>query len=238
YDFDRARYVQQRQLEVAAPVAAAEVWDPATGAQRSVRIEARGEHSVLHLDTGGAPLVLVAWEEGPGAEVTSQSASPPAEQTIDLSTGWSGELVPTLDNTWGDLARPVGRSLDTLQIWTFDSHEEDEDWQPTWATCGQRARTVTTADAAVPEALGPQECDQVSRGERPLSDSSWAVLEWSRSRGGRRDTSGALGNKGRITSEFLTTNELTDDAVTTIRTLIQTDHRGPADLVLVAPAQV
>ena len=238
YDFDRARYVTERVLHVAAPVAAAEVWDPATGAQRAVRIESRGERSVLHVDTGGAPLVLVAWEEGPGAEVTPPSPALPAEQTTDLSTGWTGSLVPTLDNTWGDLARPTGRRLHTLQIWTLDAREDDGDWQPTWATAGERARVLSTSAEQAPAPLGPGECDRVGRGESSLADPSWEVLEWSRSRGARRDSSGELGTKGRITSEFLTTGALAEGEVVTVRTLLQTDHRGPADLVLVAPAQL
>lgn len=240
YDFDRDRYARQRQIQVAAPVAAAEVWDPATGTQRAVQIESRGQDSVLHLDTGGAPLVLVAWEEGLGGDQSTgdDDARAMPGQSVDLSNGWTGELVPTLDNTWGDLARPVGRSLDALQIWTFDAREGGEPWQPTWATCGQRARTITTRSADAPDPLGPQESVEVCRGDRPVSDSTWDVLEWSRSRGARRDSAGELGTKGRITSEFLTTSALTEDAVTTIRTLVQTEHRGPADLILVAPAQV
>lgn len=238
YDFDRTRYVQERQIYVAAPVAAAEVWNPATGERHPVRIEPRGKDAVLHLVTGGAPLVLVAWEEGVASGSPTLPPAPPPAESRDLSTGWTGELVPTLDNTWGDLARPVGRCLDALQIWTFDAREEGEDWHATWATSGQRARVVTTSLAAAPEALDPQTCDQMCRGNRPVSDSSWEVFEWSRSRGQRRDSSGELGTKGRITSEFFTTSALPADAVTTIRTLVQTDHRGPADLVLVAPAQV
>lgn len=238
YDFDRARYAEQRQLHIAAPVAAAEVWDPATGQQHPVRIEARGQDSVLHVATGGAAMVLVAWEEGAGSDSPPVAGADHPGQRLDLSSGWTGELVPTLDNTWGDLARPVGRSLEAVQIWTFEAREEGEDWQLTWATCGQRARTLTTAAADQPAPLTAAECEQVCRGDRPVSDSSWDVLEWSRSRGQRRDTSGELGTKGRITSEFLTTAALTEDAVTTIRTLLQTDHRGPADLVVVAPAQV
>ncbi|MET7473721.1 glycosyl hydrolase [Streptomyces sp. NPDC005648] len=155
---DPARYARTRTVTVRAPVSEAEVWNPATGARHPARVTASDGASVVEVPLAGAPAALVVWREGTPA--TRPTARPRATvRTVDLSTGWEGRLVPTLDNTWGDLALPprlVRRRAADLD------HAGDRDRCRLGGDTGDLrqpgARPSSGARGRGPPAAGPREC--------------------------------------------------------------------------------
>ncbi|OZM78101.1 glycosyl hydrolase [Pseudonocardia sp. MH-G8] len=241
-DFDRSRYAREHAVTVRAEVAGAQVWNPATGERRAapVAVAADGT-STITVETGGAPMVLLTWQDGP-AGAQAGPTPPAAGEVLDISDGWTGELVPTLDNTWGDLARPVGADLSDLQVWAMSTREQHTGaWQETTATFGQRVLVHRpAAPADLPAPLDPAQCAEVAAGAALGTGPGWTRHEYSASRGVRRDHAGALGTKGRVPVEHVLTPDPGAGRQVVVRALVVTDHRGPADLVLTtsAPAQV
>ncbi|WP_152360133.1 hypothetical protein [Microlunatus speluncae] len=241
-DFDRSRYASRRQLRIRAEVAEAEVWDPAGGERRPVLITAAGDGTtMIDIDQQGAPALLLVWREG-AAEPTGSapSGSAPAEAepaatggTADLSDGWTGTLVPTLDNSWGDLARPAGRELDQLELWHVEAADGDGPWQPSRSGYGQRVM-INTGPA--PEPLTVAQCDQIAAGAGELAGPGWQPYVFSASRGVERDPVSPLGGKGLVPAEFVQAPNPEPGEQTTVRAVLRLDHRGPADLVVTASA--
>ncbi|MFE7854754.1 glycosyl hydrolase [Streptomyces sp. NPDC057403] len=239
HTIDPARYAPTRTVTVRAPVAEAEVWNPATGTRQPARVTVSPDASAIEVPLDGAPAALVVWREGdpgPGAGGTARRREP--ARTVDLSTGWQGSLVPTLDNTWGDLALPAGSAVDEPQIWTMDWTEDDTGWGRARATYGNRVRhqPPVPADRA-PEPLDRATVARVLTGELPLVTPAerWAVSLFSASRG-IPDPDGLLGNKGFVPEEFVRVPVPGAGTVARVRTIVETDHRGPADLGVGAAA--
>ncbi|MFR0354455.1 glycosyl hydrolase [Streptomyces sediminimaris] len=240
HDVDPARYARARSVTVRAPVAEAEVWDPATGSRRPAPVTVADGVSTLEVPLDGAPAVLLVWREG---APPPPATAPPAEpvRTLDLSTGWQGRLVPTMDNTWGDLALPAGTSVEEPQIWTMrwtESGAPHAPWEQARATYGNRVRVLPPVPAAkAPDPLDPASAARVLAGELPLvpGGEGWGVALFSSSRGTPRPE-GLLGNKGLVNEEFVRSPVPGPGAVVRVRTVVETDHRGPADLHVGAEA--
>ncbi|GGL94237.1 hypothetical protein GCM10010129_42740 [Streptomyces fumigatiscleroticus] len=245
YTVDPARYARARTVTVRASIARAEIWNPATGTRTPARVTVTGPGvSVVDVPLDGAPAVLVVWREGPPARA---AAGPPAPapgpvRTVDLSTGWQGRLVPTLDNTWGDLALPAGTSVDEPQIWDMRWAEgeapEDGTWRRARATYGHRVRVLPPVPREeAPEPLDAARVERILAGELPLvpPGAGWAVAEYSASRG-IPDPDGLLGNKGLVPEEFVRVPVPGGGRVARIRAVVETGHRGPADLHVGAEA--
>ena len=238
HDVDPARYARTTTVTVRAPVARAEAWNPATGTRFPAPVTVSDGVSTIEVPLQGAPAALVVWREG--TPEAAKSAPPPADpaRTTDISTGWEGRLVPTMDNTWGDLALPEGSAVDEPQIWTMKWTETDAPWQRTRATYGNRVRILPPAPAAkAPAPLDRASVVQVLAGELPLvpPDEDWAVSLYSSSRG-IPDPDGLLGNKGLVTEEFVRVPVPGSGTVARVRAVVETDHRGPADLHVGAAA--
>lgn len=233
--FDRHLYADERWLRVDAQVSEATVYNPATGEQVDAAIEPDGISSVIRFRTGGAPAVLVAWTEGAVEPQGTLESLPEHVQAVDVQ--WAGDLVPTMDNTWGDLALPAYTDIDALQIWSLDWREGDGEWQHAKATYGHRARTlgpVPTSEA--PEPLGPADIARIRRGELSLAE-GWDESVFSDSRGIEKPGHGPLGNKGIVSEEFLRVATPGSDEAAVIRALVATDLRGEVDLIVLGGAE-
>ncbi|MFJ9906574.1 glycosyl hydrolase [Streptomyces sp. NPDC101152] len=228
---DPARYAPSRSVTVRAPVAEAEVWNPATGARRPAHVTFFDGVSTIEVPLDGAPAALVVWREG--TPVPAPTAQAPAPlRTVDVSTGWEGRLVPTMDNTWGDLALPPGSPVDRPQIWTMRWTEDDADRAPIRATYGNRVRVLPPVPAAkAPDPLDRESAARVLSGEEPLvpGNGNWVVGLYSPSRG-IPDPDGLLGNKGLVNEEFVRVPVPVEGTVARVRTIVRTEHRGTADL--------
>ncbi|WP_053847580.1 glycosyl hydrolase [Streptomyces sp. NRRL B-24085] len=235
HEIDPARYARTSTVTVRAPVAEAEIWNPATGTRRPGRVTVTDGVSTVEVPLEGAPAVLVVWREGPPAAAVPPPPTAPTE-TVDLSGGWEGRLVPTMDNTWGDLALPAGATLEEPQTWTMRWTETGDSWEPARATYGNRVRVLPPVPAhQAPPPLDSVAVAQVLSGARELAPSDWGVSLYSSSRG-IPDPDGLLGNKGLVPEEFVRVPVPMSGTVARVRTVVETGHRGPADLHVGAAA--
>lgn len=233
-DFDRARYATLRRVTVRAVVAEAEVWDPATGEQRPVTLTPSTDGTtMIEIDQRGAPALLLVWRECTDRSLAPVSVDRVPGPAITLDDGWTGSLVQTLDNTWGDLARPAGRELDHPELWHVEAAVDDHEWQPTRATYGQQVMIMSGSE---PEPLTEADCAEIVAGRRDLAGPDWQPYQFSASRGVERDRISPLGLKGMVPAEFILGPNPEPGGQIVVRALIRTDHRGPADLVVSSAA--
>ncbi|MEU1852190.1 glycosyl hydrolase [Streptomyces sp. NPDC019990] len=224
-------------VTVRAEVAEAEVWDPATGSRAPARVTVRGDgaFSTIEVPLDGAAAALVVWREGRRAPARGERQSP--VRVIDVSTGWHGRLVPTMDNTWGDLALPPGSTVDEPQIWSMEWAEGVE-WQRVRATYGNRVRVLPPVPVGqVPEPLDAEAAERVLTGELDLvpPEAGWDTAVYSSSRG-VPDPGGLLGLKGLVNEEFVRVPVPVAGTAARVRAIVETDHRGPAELHVGAEA--
>ncbi len=233
-DFDRTRYADSRRVTINAGVAEAEVWNPASGERHPVMITDAGDGTtMIEIDQGGAPALLLVWREGTVTPTSTDDAAKPSKAAA-LTDGWTAELVPTLDNTWGDLARPAGRTLDRLELWHVETADGDDQWQPTRATYGQRVMIKTGPEST---RLTPEECDAIAAGTGELAGAEWQPHVFSASRGVDRDPISPLGSKGLIAAEFVQAPNPEPGQQAMVRAVVRVDHRGPADLIVCSSAE-
>ncbi|MFJ5307162.1 glycosyl hydrolase [Streptomyces sp. NPDC088350] len=241
HEADPERYARHSTVTVHAVVTEAEIWNPATGARGPAHVTVSGGLSTIEVPLDGAPAALVVWREGTRSTPRTVASPSLSERTIDLSSGWEGRLVPTMDNTWGDLALPAGSSVAEPRIWTMgwtETDPADANWSQTRATYGNRVRVLPpTPLAEAPVPLDGPGAELVLAGELPLtpSDANWGVSLYSSSRG-IPDPDGLLGNKGLVTEEFVRVPVPGPGTVARVRSIVETDHRGPADLHIGAAA--
>ncbi|MFJ7332983.1 glycosyl hydrolase [Streptomyces sp. NPDC101110] len=229
--------VRTSSVTVRAAVAQAEVWNPATGSRSSARVTVRadGASSAVEVPLEGAPAVLVVWREG-----RAEPAPPPkatAVRVLDLSSGWQGWLVPTMDNTWGDLALPPGTSVREPQIWTME-WTEGTVWERARVTYGNRVRVLPPVPLDLaPEPLDAAGVERVLAGELPLvpPDAAWEAGVYSSSRG-IPDQGGLLGTKGLVNEEFVRVPVPAVGTAARVRAIVETGLRGPAELHVGAEA--
>ncbi|MEV3973239.1 glycosyl hydrolase [Streptomyces sp. NPDC050698] len=233
----RPEPLRSTSVTVRAAVAEAEVWDPATGSRRPARVTV-GEGdalSTVEVPLGGAPAVLVVWREGRPAPTPATGGT--AARVLDLSTGWQGRLVPTMDNTWGDLALPPASSVAEPQIWTM-RWSEGGTWERSRVTYGNRVRVLPPVPLdELPEPLDAAAAQRVLAGELPLvpPGSPWEAAVYSPSRG-HPDQGGLLGTKGLVGEEFIRVPVPVGATAARVRTIVATGRRGPAELHVGAEA--
>jgi hypothetical protein len=160
YDFDPGRYHESMPVRVRGVAPYAVLVDPFTGEQRALPCTQLGDAVDVRVpfDRGPAALLLFSPEPTGLPEV----AAPPAHER-ELTTEWTAELVPTLDNTWGDFARPAGAPV-ALERWEMRHRVEGaETWEPTYATFGPHASGLSWStsrgirkDPIHRETLGPK----------------------------------------------------------------------------------
>lgn len=229
--------VRTSSVTVRAGVAEAEVWNPATGSRGPARVSVfdDGALSTIEVPLDGAPAALVVWREGRPASAPSPGGT--AARVLDVSTGWHGRLVPTMDNTWGDLALPPGASVQEPQIWTME-WTEGVVWERTRVTYGNRVRVLPPVPLdQAPEPLDAACVQRVLAGELPLvpADSGWDVAVYSSSRG-IPDQGGLLGTKGLVNEEFVRVPVPVGATAARVRAIVETGRRGPAELHVGAEA--
>ncbi|MGI5452454.1 glycosyl hydrolase [Streptomyces sp. CA-249302] len=234
HEIDPARYARTSTVTVNAPVAEAEIWNPATGARSPARVTVTNGVSTVEVSLDGAPAALVVWREGPPTDRAPADPRHHPSTAVDLSTGWEGRLVPTLDNTWGDLALPAGSSVAEPQIWTMRWTEGERPWERTRVTYGNRVRVLPPV-AAAPAPLDHTAVGRILAGESELAPADWEVSLYSSSRG-TPEPYGLLGNKGLVSEEFVHVPVPGMGTVARVRTIVETGHRGPAGLHVGAAA--
>ncbi|KAB2352470.1 glycosyl hydrolase [Actinomadura rudentiformis] len=206
YDFDPGRYHRDMRVRVHGVTGPAFLVSPFGGPPRALPVasasDERGASAevVVPFDDGPAALLVFPGGEGPPQEPSRQ---PRPLDEMDLGSTWDMELVPTLDNTWGDFAHPAGdmASLERWQLW----HQVDGgEWTPVHATFG-------------PHGLwsGP-------------GGDGWRPVVYSDTRGIHKDPihRAVLGPKGHVPEEFLDFGEVAAGRQVVLRTRVAVPAQG------------
>ena len=208
YDFDPGRYRRDMRVRVRDVSGPAYLVSPFGGPPRELPVASGpdGAEVVVPFDDGPAALLVFPGEGGRGsgaAPVVPAARRPAAE--IDLGITWEMELVPTLDNTWGDFARPAG-PIPQVECWRLRHRADDDpsgEWAPAHATYGPR---VLWSDAP----------------------DRWHTAVYSDSRGIRKDPvhRTVLGPKGHVPEEFLDFGDVPAGRRITVRTRVTVPSPG------------
>ncbi|GAB3981264.1 hypothetical protein GCM10029978_081560 [Actinoallomurus acanthiterrae] len=160
--------------------------------------------------------------EGPNAD--SSAGWTPEGTSIELGPAWEMELVPTLDDTWGDFARPGG-SRSPVERWEFRHRVEtdgDDGLNGGWATPGHGDAAWEAAYATFgPHVLatGPARPDALP-GPSPEEGVDWRPVTYSSSRGIHKDPihRETLGPKGHVPEEFMDLGDVPAGQAVHVRT--------------------
>ncbi|MBA8954970.1 glycosyl hydrolase [Actinomadura namibiensis] len=209
YDFDPGRYHRDMRVRVHGVTGPALLVSPFGGPPRTL--------PATRADSGAPVEVVVPFDDGPAALlVFPGGACPPPEtggregrprpvRETDLGPTWDMELVPTLDNTWGDFARPAGAmaSVERRRLWHRVEDDPAGDWTPVHAT------------------FGPH-------GLRSGPGGRWRPVVYSDSRGIRKDPvhRTVLGPKGHVPEEFLDFGEVAAGERVVLRTRVTVPAEG------------
>lgn len=256
-DFDAARYGSHHELRVQGAVAEAELWDPGTGRRTPTdfTISPDGATSTIAVDAGGAPLLIAVWRTDPHhvtdleraddpqhptdrSPVTDTTGAAPRERVdardrTPVTATWTQDLVPTLDNHWGDFALPPGDDPVPLELWEVDL-VTDGTRVPVRVTMGQEllvSDPFPTDDA--PRPIRPEDAHAVRTDEgAALRTDGWDVQRYSATVG--RD--GSLGvsqdPKGFIAEDFVTHRTPGPGESVGVRTVVRVPAPGDLDLTI------
>ncbi|GAA3934959.1 hypothetical protein GCM10023085_15450 [Actinomadura viridis] len=186
YDFDPGRYLRDMRVRVRGVSGPAFVAGPFGGGVRrlpsTVAEDGAAVEVVVPFDDGPAALLLFPGADAGGGQESPAVPEPEPSTAIDLGPSWEMEPVPTLDNSWGDFARPAGAPV-PLERWALRHRAGDGDdgaWDTVHATFGPHG--LWSADGR-----------------------TWYRAVYSDSRGIRKDAvhRAFLGPKGHVPEEFL-----------------------------------
>lgn len=217
-DFDRARYPETMTIRVRDVAGPPQRWDPFTGEARSLpsgswRTVDDGVEVDIAFDDG--PCALLAWD---AADNSSDAVVAGPEQTlVELDELWDVELVPTLDNRWGDFTFPPSDGPFPVERWSFEHRPDGQDigWSPVIATFGPRAWWI-----------GPGHPMALVAG---ATGSEWRGAAWSTSRGIHKDPvhhGTPIGPSGHVPEEFLHFGTVAKGRAVRVRTTLIVE--GPA----------
>ncbi|WP_156364413.1 hypothetical protein [Curtobacterium sp. Leaf261] len=228
-DFDADRYAAGDELLVAGRVVEAELWNPATGVRMPAGFAAAtdGSSSTIEIDSAGAPLVVAVWRTGSGTAVApapvsdaapAPDAAPASASVVDAA--WTQELVPTLDNRWGDFALPASTDAIPFEIWTVDLVQGTER-TPVRVTVGQEL----LVSQPFPAGGSPDE-------------SSWTVQRWSATTGRDSATSTPQDPKGFVAEDFVVAPTPAHGSETAVRAVVRVGAPGELDLTISSASPV
>ncbi|WP_132156000.1 hypothetical protein [Kribbella antiqua] len=136
YSFDPSRYRSSVTLRVRDVPGPPVLVDPFGGSPRPLGYETSGDVVSVEVPFDAGPAALVVFAVGNDA---APSAVSPEWRVSSLDGDWETELIPTLDNTWGDFAWPASAPSSEVVVerWALDHRVEGSDeWRPAHATFG------------------------------------------------------------------------------------------------------
>ncbi|MEW2353819.1 glycosyl hydrolase, partial [Spirillospora sp. NPDC029432] len=206
YDFDPDRYLRDVPVRVEGATGPAYLVSPFGGPPRPLACTPSGTGTKVVVPFDDGPAALLVFPGGEAADAPPAPAAPGPETVIDLGSSWDMDLVPTLDNTWGDFARPAGEPV-PLERWDLLHRVEGEDgWTPAHATFGPHGIWHRGTPDGEP----------------------WRTAVYSDSRGIRKDPvhRGVLGPKGHVPEEFLDFGDVRAGEPVTFRTRLTVPAEG------------
>ncbi|MEU3186053.1 hypothetical protein ABZ707_17895 [Streptomyces sp. NPDC006923] len=219
YDFDPERYARGARVRVRDAGGPAVLLDPFGGAPRTVPVRPAGDdpravEADVSFDTGPAAVLVFPARTAGDAGTGDHPEAPPTQPRgggagpavlVEIPSGadWDMTLVPTLDNTWGDFARPAtgppgGPAVTECRRFRHRTEAAGEDGP----RGGRAVADLADDDPARPwvhATFGPR---AVLLGP---DGGIRSVLEWSDSRGIHKDPvhRAVLGPKGHVPEEFV-----------------------------------
>ena len=263
YDFDPERYAREMTVTVQGVAGAPELWDLTTGTRRLLAAHQTGDSATMTVPFAEAPAAVLVWGGAPtgtadstvaGQPVEIEDAYPPAGARLDeLSGPWEVELIPTLDNRWGDVARPAAPGAPPVQRWRFRYRREqpgedgladgwagpafdDTGWDEVHATYGVQGWWYGPGPAA--SLPPPHTGHRVDSMHDPLAAAGWRPAVYSLTRGIFRDPlhQTTLGPKGHVPEEFLDFGRLPAGDAVQYRTAFHQAAAAPLVLAIGAAA--
>jgi hypothetical protein len=130
YTFDPDRYRKEVRLRVADAPGPPLLVSPFDGSSKPLVFN-DGE-VVVPFDQG--PAALIVFAEG---NLPAVADEPAMSEVWTLEGEWEVELIPTLDNTWGDFAWPPSGASTEVERWALEHRVDGSDeWRPAHATFG------------------------------------------------------------------------------------------------------
>lgn len=203
-DFDPARYAPATSVFVRGADGPALLASPFGGEPRElhgVRERDGVRYEVVFHDGPAALLTVAAGDDAraaPAPAPAAPAAPSPPDGVADLGPAWDVELVPTLENDWGDFALPAAPGAPPLERWTLRHRVEragEDGRRDGWAEPAHDDASWAAAHAT----FGPHVA-----WTDPAGVEREAV--YSTSRGIHKDLlhqGGTLGPKGHVPEEFL-----------------------------------
>ncbi len=241
YDFDPSRYERSVRVRVRGVSGAPVLYEPVSGRRRTLPVSEDGSVEVPFED---GPCALLVW----GSEATSAEPLGTYHEVsrTSLEGDWTTELVPTLDNRWGDFALPPSSAPQPVEVWDLrgrgepdgasgvelgwhTSEHDDSDWLVLHASFGPRG--VST---------GPSDPDALPEPIRSVADwrsDGWRVSEYSLSRGIYKDRlhQQTLGPKAHVPEEFLDFGRVGAGQAVQYRTILHVPAALETHLAVGAP---
>lgn len=218
YSFDASRYSRSVAVTVQDLPEPVALWEPGTATATRLAVIRDGD--LLHLDVplNDDPCGLLVF--GPAA---AEALTPERDAAVMAGAGrdergarislhdWTGELLPTQDNTWGDFAYPASPGPGPFQIWHLE-HQDPEtgEWTMARATFGPR-------------------------GEVRRSGGAWQPLVWSDRFGAPAD---GTEPRGFVPEQFLDLGEVEADELLEVRCCVVADAASTAFLTVGCTADV
>ncbi|MFE7469319.1 hypothetical protein ACFU6R_35170 [Streptomyces sp. NPDC057499] len=246
YDFDPGRWARRARVRVRGAAGPAVLVDPFGGAPRGLPVlpvagEERAVEVEVPFDTGPAALLVFP---GPGPVSGPVPPLPPVCRAPGVTVAevppdaeWDMVLVPTLDDTWGDFARPAAGPPGgpaVVECRTFGHRVEaagENGARDGWAV---PSAAGTSARATVHATFGPR---AVVLREGPGGRVASAV-EWSETLGVYKDPvhRAVLGPKGHVPEEFVRLGRAAAGEPVRLRAALHLDASFDGHLVLGAAA--
>lgn len=221
YDFDSTRLPHFVDIKIHVQGIPRQ-WRITDGAMVAIPKNADGTWRV---DLTDAPIAVIALD---GDAPLAVSAQLHQHEQIDLAGEWQVEVVPTLDNRWGDMDLPASDELLMPHTMRFVRPDETSYVQ------GFETYGWYLGPCAVNELPAPL----TSISEHGLDVANWAPLIYSLTRGMYKDSLhwGMLGPKGYVPEEFMHFGTVEAGQAVRVRTTVVLDQAFVGALVLAAAA--
>ncbi len=219
YGFDPTDWLPSTTVTIDGSATEVEQWDPLTGTSRPADVRQVDGGVEVTVDFATAPAAVLVWRSIAADSAASDAAAPsernassgPVDRTeFSLEGSWSSILLPTTDNSHGDLALPAHEGPLPVQQWRLD-HRLDSaaDW-------------------------GSVLVGQGTFGWLRRSGSDWEPIKYSLSRGIENDQAHArmLGPKARVPDEFWHVDKVEPGEVVELRTTLPVAEAGEYTLAI------
>jgi hypothetical protein len=254
YRFSPDRYIRESQVTVRGDVFEAELWDPLTGERHPAAVSKDSEgRSVITVPFDKGPAAVLVWRRADGQNEVSPRK--PAggldakyEVLAEIGKNWSVELVPTIENKFGDFDRPNCAGSPPVSTWYFEHRREADGtdglsagWHQTGSDTDGWARVQATYGVyaqwagPLPENELPVPSDNTASLAAELE---WKPSEYSLTRGISHDKIHVrtLGPKAHVPSEFLAFGVVDTGEAVLVRTGVWSGEEQELNLAIGAGA--